>query len=181
MSNFKFFRNNLDKKVKKQNLYSMTSNIFLSVFHIRTMVEAVITAVTLFLFSIFAHYQTMFQEHNSMFIAIWSVVWLDWGFGVWLAIRNSKFETRKALKVLYYSVAYTSMLVVVLEVKKGFPSAFWMSDGIIMPILIFQTISILKNMSLLKIIPQGLFLEILKKIDNYKEINLDITDKNETV
>jgi phage-related holin len=64
------------------------------------------------------------------------------------------------------------ILATVLSIEKGYPSAFWLSEAIIMPILVFQVISILKNAGLLGILPKGLLTEMLEKIDKYKTDNI---------
>ena len=158
-----------------QNFYINLS----SVLHIRSFGETLITFLTTIFFSIFAYHKQLYIDNNLAFNAMWAVVWIDWFFGVWRSKKIGKFETQKALKVVYYSVSYTLMLYVILQVEKGYPSAFWMSEAIVMPILTFQIISILKNISLLGYIPQGLLLEILNKIDNYKEETLTNTISNQ--
>ena len=148
----------------------------LSILHIRTASETVFTFITTIFWSIIAYHKDLFMNNVNLFSAIWIVIWVDWIFGVWRAKRNGNFEIQKAFKVLYYCVAYTLTLQVVLSVEKGYPSAIWMSEAIVMPILTFQIISILKNISLLGLIPQGLLLEVLKKIDTYKEQGKDLLE-----
>lgn len=155
---------------KKQSIEMDALDIFVSVFHLRSIAETVTMFLSTVFFSIVAHNKVIFAEHEQSFSAIWIVVGVDFFFGACNAIRTNTFRTMKALKVIYYGFTYTIMLYMILQVERGYPSAFWMSDAIVMPILTFQIISILKNMSLLNLIPQGTLLEILSKIDNHKEI-----------
>lgn len=176
MDNYRYFYRNLNKKNNPPSIMTNLKLNILSILHIRTASETVFTFIATIFWSIIAYHKDLFINNVNLFSAIWIVVWADWIFGVWRAKRNGNFETQKAFKVLYYCVAYTLMLQVVLAVEKGYPSASWMSEAIIMPVLTFQIISILKNMSLLRLIPQGLLLEILKKIDNYKEQGKDLLE-----
>jgi len=53
-------------------------------------------------------------------------------------------------------------------VKKGFKGTAWLSETIMMPFLIFQLISALKNASMIGLIKSDLLNTILDKIDNHK-------------
>ena len=105
---------------------------------------------------------------------------LEFFFGALRFIRKKKYnkrlkkwgtswETQKALKGVYYIVGYSAIVAVVLSIQKGFPAAGFLDEAVVLPILIFQLISILKNASILKFIPQGLLLQLLENIDNYKD------------
>lgn len=179
MKNYSYLRHITEhKNRKKDNIMTSFKLNLLSILHIRSTLEAAFMFVSTVFWSVFSYHKSIFIQHNSMFAAIACVVWIDWFFGVWRAKKSGNFETQKALKVIYYFVAYSVMLQTILIIEKGYPSAFWMSDAIIMPIITFQIISILKNMSLIGLIPQGLLLEILKKIDNYKEAQTTETSNN---
>ena len=107
----------------------------------------------------------------DQFAAITAVVILDALFGFVVALTKGTFETRKALKFVWKFAGYTSLLAALLIVEAGFKGAFWLSETIIVPILLFQVVSILKNMSLAGIIPGELLKKILLKVDKYKEID----------
>jgi len=62
------------------------------------------------------------------------------------------------------------MLGAILAVEKGFTGAGWMSETIIIPFLVFQIISALKNASMAGFIKVDLLNTILDKIDNHKGI-----------
>ena len=70
------------------------------------------------------------------------------------------------------------MLVAVLAIEKAFPSAFWLSEAIIMPILTFQIISMVKNLIILGVVNNSLAKQLFSNIDKYKEINIS-KDENE--
>lgn len=75
----------------------------------------------------------------------------------------------KSTKGVYYIVGYSAIVAVVLSIQKGFPAAGFLDEAVVLPILIFQLVSILKNASLLGVLPQGLLLQLLENIDNYKD------------
>jgi len=100
------------------------------------------------------------------------VVVADWVMGTILALKNNEWRTKKAIKIVYYIFAYSTILFTVLAVERAHPSAFFLSETIIMPILVFQIISTIKNASLIGFIPQGLLLNILTNIDSYKNTSI---------
>jgi phage-related holin len=143
----------------------------LSIIHFRSAREGFFNLIITAFSFISAYYGKIVLDNIDLFMAIASVVIIDWLAGTALALKKGTWETQKALKIIYYLAAYWLILAMVLSVEKGFASAFWLSEAIIMPIMVFQTISILKNCSLVGLIPKGLLLEILEKIDGYKHKN----------
>lgn len=140
-----------------------------SVAHVRTFKEVIFNAVLTAFSFLFGYYQSIVLDNINLFMAVATVVVVDWVAGTLIAIFIQKdWQTKKALKIVYYLFSYWVILAMILSVEKGYPGAFWLSEAIIMPILVFQTISIVKNISILGLIPQGLLLEILNKIDGYK-------------
>ena len=148
-------------------------NNALSVIHFRSFKEGILNLLITAISFLSGYYGKLILDNVDLFMAITSVVFIDWLAGTAVAIKSGIWETKKALKIIYYLAAYWLILAMVLSVEKGYPSAFWLTEAIIMPILVFQTISIIKNSSLLGLIPEGLLLEILKKIDGYKHQNID--------
>ena len=102
------------------------------------------------------------------FIAIVAVVLLDALFGISRALINKQFETRKAFKGVFMMVAFTSLLATVLIIEKGYPFASFLSETVLLPIIVFQVISILKNMQLLGLISGTLLDKIIDNIDKHK-------------
>ena len=78
------------------------------------------------------------------------------------------FKTYKALKILKNLVTWVVILTVILMVEKGFTGAGWMSETIIIPFMVFQLISALKNASMAGLIQMELLNKILDKIDKHK-------------
>jgi phage-related holin len=148
----------------------------LSIIHIKSIGDAAIGALVAFLGGVAGYFKLIYFDNADMFQAIAWVVFVDFFAGVAVAIKMHKFETHKAMKVIYYLAIYWALLAMVLQVEKGFPSAFWLSEAIIMPILVFQVISILKNLGLLGIIQNQLLTDILSKIDKHKDSTANETN-----
>jgi toxin secretion/phage lysis holin len=102
------------------------------------------------------------------FIAIVAVVLLDALLGISRALINKEFETRKAFKGIFMMVAFTGLLATVLIIEKGYPFASFLSETVLLPIIVFQVISILKNMQLLGLISGTLLDKIIDNIDKHK-------------
>lgn len=149
-----------------------------SITHVRSIKEFVFNAVITFFAFVFGYFKLICLDNQNLFIAIAVVVIIDWIFGVALSFKAKKFETQKALKIVYYLCAYWLILFAVLSIEKGYPSAFWLSEAIIMPILTFQIISMIKNLILLGIINNSLAKQIFKNIDRYKETIDEIRPTN---
>jgi len=103
------------------------------------------------------------------FFAVFLVVVMDLIFGVARALQNGTFETKKSFKGVYRLVAFWALLAVVIAIEKGFNYIDWMSEAVMMPIIVFMLISIVKNMHLIGLIPKSLLTEILSKVDKYKD------------
>lgn len=140
-----------------------------SIAHLKSIKDFLINSLITLLSFLFAYGKVLIFDNINLFIAIGIVVIVDWLFGVAIAVKKKKFETQKALKIIYYLVTYWSMLFAVLAIEKGFPSAFWLTEAIIMPILVFQLISMIKNLILLGVVNNTLAKQIFKNIDRYKE------------
>ena len=107
-------------------------------------------------------------NNAESFIAVISVVLLDGIFGIIAGTKREGFKTYKALKVLRTTVIWIIILAVLLVVEKGFVGVDWLSEVIMIPFLVFQLISALKNASMAGYIEAKLLNEILDKIDNHK-------------
>lgn len=140
-----------------------------SITHLKSLKDFFLNLIITLLSFLFAYGKVLILDNINLFIAIGVVVIIDWIFGVMIAIKNKKFETQKALKIVYYLITYWSMLFAVLSIEKGFSSAFWLTEAIIMPILVFQIISMIKNLMLLGVINNSLAKQMFKNIDRYKE------------
>lgn len=109
-----------------------------------------------------------FLVNKYQFIAVMAIVMADMFFGMSRALNEGTFKVKKAFKGIYMVVAFWLLLAVVLLIEKGFPFASFLSEAVLLPILLFQLISILKNMQILGLISNDTLNNILDKIDKQK-------------
>lgn len=145
----------------------------LSVVHVRSTYE-LISNFFLTAFAFVAGYFKLIATDNiNVFMAITIVVLGDWTFGTLNAIKENNWQTKKAMKLFWYLTVYNILAGMILVVEKGFPSAFFLSEAIMLPIIIFMFISTLKNICLLGLITNKQFKKLLDNIDSYKSNTID--------
>jgi hypothetical protein len=106
--------------------------------------------------------------NSEQYLAIIAVMLLDGFFGLIAGIKKEGFKTYKALKVLKNIFAWELILTVILSIELGFTGTGWLSETILVPFIIFQLISALKNASMAGFIQNDLLNEILDRIDKHK-------------
>lgn len=119
--------------------------------------------------ALFSEWISMIIDAQDQFLAILLVVLMDAFFGIAKSFKLGNFETRRTFKAVYRLVGFWALLATVLTIEKGFPFASFLSEGILLPILLFQLISTLKNMQLVGLISNSQLMNILKNIDKHKE------------
>lgn len=133
------------------------------------------TSITTILYSastvlafICTYFFNMAMANSEQYLALVGVVMTDGFFGVIAGIKREGFKTFKALKVLQTMVVWIIFLTILLVIEKGFPGTGWLSETILLPFIIFQIVSALKNASMAGLIDGKLLVEILDKIDLHK-------------
>ena len=117
-----------------------------------------------------SYFMELTMANSDQYLAIVGVMFLDGIFGMIAGSKREGFQTRKALKVLKNTVAWLVILTVILMVEQGFTGTAWLSEVIIVPFMVFQIISALKNASMAGFIQMSLLNQILDKIDKHKGI-----------
>jgi len=130
----------------------------------------IILASTATLSFLGSYFMDLTLNNAEQFLGIAAVVFLDGFFGIIAGIKREGFKTFKALSVLRTLGVWWIILGAILAVEGGFKGAGWMSETIIIPFLIFQIISALKNASMAGFIKVDVLNIILDKIDNHKGI-----------
>lgn len=130
--------------------------------------EIGIITVSTFLSFICSYFLDLAFNHYEQFIAVISVTFLDGIFGIISGAKREGFQTFKAIKVLRTVVVWVAITAVLLTVERGFPVASWLSETILLPYMIFQIISTLKNASMAGYISSKVLNEILDKVDKHK-------------
>ena len=92
---------------------------------------------------------------------------LDGFFGILAGVKREGFKTFKALRVLRNLFTWWLIIFVVLSIEVSFKVS-WLSETIVLPFMVFQIMSALKNASMAGFIKIELLNNILDKIDNHK-------------
>jgi len=123
------------------------------------------TASGSFICSYFLH---LTMANAEQYVALVAVLLLDGMFGIMAGCKREGFKTYKALKILKNLATWVVILTVILMIEKGFVGAGWMSETILIPFMVFQLISALKNASMAGLIKATELNKILDRIDKHK-------------
>ena len=129
-----------------------------------------ITSFTAGITFLCSYFMNLTMANSEQYLAIVGVMFLDGVFGMIAGCKREGFQTRKAIKVLRNTVAWMVILTVILMVEQGFAGTAWLSEVIVVPFMVFQLISALKNASMAGFIQMSLLNQILDKIDKHKGI-----------
>ena len=130
-----------------------------------TFLCASITTTMTFLGSYFLE---LTMGNAEQYLALIAVVFIDGFFGILAGIKREGFQTRKAVRVLQRAIGWVVFLTVLLMVEKGFTGTAWISETVIIPFIVLQIISALKNASMAGFIKMEELNKILDRIDNHK-------------
>ena len=133
-----------------------------------TITAAATYTVSTMITFICTYFFDMAISNADQYLALVAVVMMDGFFGVVAGSKREGFQTCKAIKVLRTLVTWIMILTVVLMVEKGFAGTNWLSETILVPFVIFQLMSTLKNASLAGFIKLEVLNNILDKFDNHK-------------
>ena len=131
-----------------------------------------ITSVSAALTFLCSYFWDLTMSNYEQYLAIVGVLFLDGIFGMIAGTKREGFKTFRALQVLRSVVVWVTFLTVILMVEKGFTGTAWLSEVVIIPFIVFQIISALKNASMAGYIKAGLLNDILDRIDNHKGIRV---------
>ena len=127
-----------------------------------------IVGLTSFCTYLCTYFLNLSMDNFEQYLAVVAVLWLDGIFGIWAGVKREGFKTYKALKVTRNTFLWLIILTVILMVEKGFPGTSWLSEVIIVPFMVLQLISALKNASMAGLIKIEELNKILDRIDSHK-------------
>ena len=133
-----------------------------------TLAAAGIYSVSTIMAFICSYFFNLAMSNSDQYLALVGVVLSDGFFGVIAGTKREGFQTFKALKVLRTLVTWVILLTVLLMVEQGFKGTSWLSETILVPFIVFQLISALKNASMSGFIDIAALNSILDKIDLHK-------------
>ena len=130
--------------------------------------KTTIFASTAALSFVCSYFFNLAMDNADQYLAVVAVIFMDGFFGIIAGVKREGFKTYKAIRVLKTLVAWIITLTALLMVEQGFKGTSWLSETILMPLIVFQVISALKNASDAGFIKNELVTQILKKIDQHK-------------
>lgn len=133
-----------------------------------TYLDIVIVSITAFVCFIASYFLELTLENYEQFVATVIIVLLDGYFGMIAGIKREGFKTYKAIKILRTAVTWVVILSVLLAVEKGFKGTDWVSETVMVPFIVFQLMSALKNASMAGYIKHDVLNSILDKFDKHK-------------
>jgi phage-related holin len=115
-----------------------------------------------------SYFMELTMGNIEQYLALIAVVFIDGFFGIVAGVKREGFQTRKAVRVLQRAIMWVVFLTVILMVEKGFAGTGWLSETIIVPFIVLQLLSALKNASMSGFIKAEELNKILDRIDNHK-------------
>ena len=115
-----------------------------------------------------SYFLELYMGNAEQYLALIAVVFIDGFFGILAGIKREGFQTRKAVRVLQRAIGWVLFLTVLLMVERGFAGTAWISETVIVPFIVLQIISALKNASMAGFIKMEELNKILDRIDNHK-------------
>ena len=117
-----------------------------------------------------SYFMELTMQNAEQYLAITTLVFADGFFGVLAGIKREGFKTYKAIKILRTFIFWVIMLTLILVIEKSIPGAGWLSETILMPLVVFQLISTVKNASMAGFIKADIVNQLLDRIDKHKGI-----------
>jgi|TARA_R110000796_G_scaffold125684_2_gene240253 phage-related holin len=127
-----------------------------------------IVGITSFCTFLCAYFLKLSMDNFEQYIAVAAVIWLDGIFGIWAGCKREGFKTFKAIKITRTTAIWLVILTVILMIEKGFTGTGWLSEVVVVPFMILQLISALKNASMAGLIKTNELNKILDRIDKHK-------------
>jgi phage-related holin len=115
-----------------------------------------------------SYFMELTMGNAEQYLALVAVVFIDGFFGIAAGVKREGFQTRKAVRVLQRLVTWIAFLTVILMVERGFEGTSWLSETIIVPFILLQLVSALKNASMIGIIKSNDLKSLLDRIDLHK-------------
>lgn len=114
--------------------------------------------IDMYIWSPPTHYYTLLALLASDFIT-----------GSMYAWKMNKYETRRAMRVVYKLLSYTVVLTLAFQFSKHNDMLSWLPGVIFVPMVVILMTSLIVNMSLLGWMDKRIAMWLTKKIDLYKQ------------
>ena len=130
--------------------------------------QSIIALTSMSLGFICSYFMELTMQNAEQYLAIATLIFADGFFGIIAGIKREGFKTYKAIKILRTLIFWVIMLTVILVIEKSIPGAGWLSETVVMPLVVLQLISALKNASMAGFIKMDVVNQILDRIDKHK-------------
>ena len=130
--------------------------------------QSIIAITSMSLGFICSYFMELTMQNAEQYLAITTLVFADGFFGIIAGIKREGFKTYKAIKILRTLIFWIVMLTLILVIEKSIPGAGWLSETMLMPLVVFQLVSTLKNASMAGFIKASVLNKILDNIDKHK-------------
>jgi phage-related holin len=122
----------------------------------------------------------IFSPAASLF-ALLALIAADHVTGLVVAWKRDAVDTRKALSIFWKLLSHVGLLMFANNLAKGSVFLGWLNEGIFVPIVLVNMLSLIKNLSLLGYIKKDFAQWINKKVDTYKNESIsNHTDNSNT-
>jgi phage-related holin len=115
-----------------------------------------------------SYFLELYMGNIEQYLALVAIVFIDGFFGIAAGVKREGFQTRKAVKVINRAITWIVFLTGILMVEKGFVGTAWLSETVIVPFIVLQLISALKNASMAGFIKAEELNQLLDRIDKHK-------------
>ena len=130
--------------------------------------QAIIAFTSMSIGFICSYFMELIMQNAEQYLAVTTLVFADGFFGIIAGIKREGFKTYKAIKILRTLIFWVVMLTLILVIEKSIPGAGWLSETVLMPLVIFQLISTVKNASMAGFIKADVLNQILDRVDKHK-------------
>jgi phage-related holin len=132
--------------------------------------KLIISSLSMSLAFICSYFMELTMQNAEQYLAIATLIFADGFFGICAGIKREGFKTYKAIKIIRTLFFWVIILTVILVIEKSIPGAGWLSETVVMPLVVLQLISALKNASMAGFIKTEVLNDLLDRIDKHKGI-----------
>ncbi len=110
--------------------------------------------------------------------ALLALIFVDHIASIAVAVKRGSLDTQKMFNVFWKILSHVALLMFANNLSKGSVFLAWLNEGIFVPIVLINMLSLIKHLSLLGYIKRDFAKWIDKKIDTYKNETLSSSSSN---
>lgn len=132
--------------------------------------KLILSSASMTLAFICSYFMELTMQNAEQYLAIATLIFADGFFGICAGIKREGFKTYKAIKIIRTLFFWVIILTVILVIEKSITGAGWLSETVVMPLVVLQLISALKNASMAGFIKTEVLNDLLDRIDKHKGV-----------